>query len=316
MSLAVKYRPQTFDGVIGQHTVIKSLQAALKRPVQPHSWLFVGAAGTGKTTTARLLAQHFAEGQLGPNNLIEINAASNTGVDDMRSVIAQTCYKAIGSSPVKTILIDEVHRLSGNAWDSLLKPIEEPMAHVFWVLASTNPTKIPDTIKTRCVTYVFKPVDEVCIYELLEGIANKEAITCGPEILELVAENSNGSPRQALTNLELCAGCKTTNEARSLLQSALHLKGPVDLAKLIINRRKPSWQDVTRLVASIDADPESTRIVISNYIAGALMKAKSDGEALYLLSILEAFSTPYVTSDKLAPLLLSIGLALGINNGG
>jgi DNA polymerase III gamma/tau subunit len=211
------------------------------------------------------------------------------------------------------VLLDEAHRLTGNAWDSLLKPIEEPFPHCYWILCSTNPSKIPETIKTRCVTYVFKSVSELDLYDLLQAVVIKESLTTGEEILETIAENSGGSPRQALTNLELCASAKSGNEARSLMQSALQLKGPVDLAKLLLSRQKPSWVTVAKLVASIDADAETTRIVIVNYIAGALMKAKSDGEAASILSTLDCFTTPYVTSDKQAPLLMSLGFALRLN---
>lgn len=311
-ALSVKYRPKSFEEIIGQKTIISSIKNSLKRGDQ-RSWLLVGPAGCGKTSTARLLAGHFTGGNLGPANLIEINAASNTGVDDMRNVISQAHYKAIGGSPVKVMILDEVHRLTGNAWDSLLKPIEEPLPHVYWVLCSTNPGKIPDTIKTRCVTYVFKPVSELDLYDLLQAITVKESLTVGEEILEAVAENSQGSPRQALTNLEACLSAKTANEARSLMQSALQLKGPVDLAKLLLSRQKPNWATVAKLVASIDADAETTRIVIVNYIAGALMKAKSDAEAASILATLDCFTTPYTTSDKQAPLLVSLGFALRLN---
>jgi DNA polymerase III gamma/tau subunit len=218
------------------------------------------------------------------------------------------CYFA------ENILVHNCHSLSIKAWESLLKSIEEPPEHVYWIFCSTNPSKIPDTIKTRCVKYTLKPVDELEIFELLERISAKEKLDTLPEVLEAIAEGASGSPRQALTNLELCAHAKSGNEARNLMRSALQMKGPVDLARLLLSNRKPQWIEVTRLINSMEnVEAETIRIVVCNYIAGALIKAKSNDEARRFLAILEGFGTPYQSSDKLAPLLLSVGLALGLD---
>jgi len=313
MTLAEKYRPRTLSEVLGQKTVLKSIEAALKRKSIPKTWLFTGPSGTGKTTLSYILGNHFAGGKAGAANIIYIDAATNTGAEEMRATTQKAHYKALGQSEIKTFVIDECHNLSQKAWDSMLISIENPPAHVYWILCSTNPAKIPDTIKTRCVKYSLKPVDEADIFELLTKVSGREELQTLPEILELIAENCAGSPREALSNLEKCAGAKTLKEARELLRTAAQLKGPVDLARAIIGKR-PSWVDVMRLLNALEnVEPETIRIIVTNYIAGALIKAKSDDEARRLLSRLECFSVPYITSDKLAPLLLSIGLALGLD---
>jgi DNA polymerase III gamma/tau subunit len=313
MSLAVKYRPRSLDEVIGQRNVLKAIKKALSKKSYPHAWLFVGSSGTGKTTCARILANIFAGGKAQPGNLIEVDTATNSGAEAMRDIASRSNYKALGTSPVKTIICDEFHRASAAAWSSLLKPIEEPPEHVFWVFCTTETGKIPETIRNRCVTCVFKPVDELEIFGLLERVNSLEKLNTLPEVLEAIAENSSGSPRQALTNLELCAHAKTANEARELMRSALQMKGPVDLARLVLSKQRPAWAAVIKLIGSLEnVDAETVRIVICNYIAAALMKA-TDNEAKRMLTILDSFSTPYQTSDKLAPLLLSIGLALGMD---
>jgi DNA polymerase III gamma/tau subunit len=314
MTLAVKYRPKNLDEVVGQKTVIKAIKKILERKDVPKTWLFMGPSGTGKTTLARILANKFANNRAGPSNIIEIDAATNTGAEEMRAATGRANFKALGESIVKTHIVDEAHQLSQKAWDSLLKSTEEPPAHVYWILCSTNAGKIPDTIKTRCVKYTLKPVDEVEIFGLLVKIDDLERLNALPEVLEAIAEDSGGSPRQALTNLELCAHAETPNEARKLMRSALQMKGPVDLAKLIMGNRPPQWVDVTKVISSFEnIDAEAVRIIIVNYIAGALMKAKSNNEAKKFLFLLDCFGTPYQTTDKMAPLLVSTGLALGLD---
>lgn len=309
MSLITKYRPQKLEDVIGQKSVIKAIKSALARKSIPKSWLFTGPAGTGKTTLARILANHVTGGKANLANVIYVDAATDSGAEETRATVGKSHFKAIGESPIKFFICDEAQNFSSKAWDALLIATEEPPAHVFWCFCSTNPSKIPETIKTRCIKFTLKSVDDAELFDLLCSVTEKEKLDTGFEVIEAIAENSNGSPRQALSNLELCAHLKSAGEARELMRSALQMKGPVDLAKLLIKKGyKPKWPEVTKCIQSMEnVEAESVRIVINNYVAAIIMSSKSDNEVAHLLNVLSNFSTPYVTSDKLAPLLISIG---------
>lgn len=313
MSLHTRYRPTSWGKVLGQDEAVKNLQRAVTKG-KAHAFLFSGPSGTGKTTLARILAAAFARGQGTVANVEEVAAADNTGVDAMREVIRRTLYRAIGKSPIKAIIVDECHRLSGAAWDVLLKPIEEPPAHVFWMFCTTNPAKLPKTISQRVQRYELKPVSEELILGLLCDVADAEALTTSDVVLTAIAEAAAGSPRQALVFLELCAEATSANAARRMMQTAMQAKEPVDLARLLISRQGASWPAALKLINAMEQpDAETCRIIVANYLAGCLAKSKSENEAKNLLRILECFKDVYVTSDKLAPLFMSVGLALGLD---
>lgn len=311
-SLNTKYRPTTFDDVIGQDHITSSLKKVVADR-RAKSFVFIGPSGTGKTTLARILANAFAGGKLTQGNLDEVSAADHTGVNDMRDVITRSQYRAMGASPIKAIILDEAHRLSGNAWDVLLKPIEEPPAHVYWMICTTDERKLPLTLKTRCLRYVLKPVKEELLTDLLVTVADAEKLTTPDEVLEAIAESSGGSPRQALVYLEACAHAKTAAEARETMRSAVQSKEVADLCRWLLSNQGRSWAEAMKYVKALEGmDAEGIRIAAVNYFAAVLMNTKGEKQALPLLRLMEAFSTPYCTSDRHAPLMLSLGVALGL----
>src|SRR3989304_1453147 len=147
MTLHTKYRPKHFEEVIGQIEIVKSLQNLIETGKMPKSFLFTGPSGTGKTTLARIIAN-----KLGCDiqNIIEVDAATNTGVEDMRVLCEGLRYPAFGLTTVKVAIVDECQEISKSSWSSLLKIIEEPPSHLYFVFCTTEPSKVLDTIKTRC----------------------------------------------------------------------------------------------------------------------------------------------------------------------
>ncbi len=312
MSLAEKYRPLAFDEVIGQPEIVKSLKRVVEEG-RHHSFLFLGPSGVGKTTLARILANTFAGGKATETNMEEVNAAS-TSIDDIRDIVSRSYYRAIGANQSRSIILDEAHRLSPGAWDTLLKPLEQPPRHVYWMLCSTNGDKIPRTIKTRCVQYTLKPVGEDLLFNLLAGIADAEGFGTSSGVIDAIVERSEGSPRQALVYLETVKEARIPTEARLLLGSGISEPGTIELCRFLAGGRGFTWEEAVRLIKPLEGrDAESIRIGVVNYLTAVLLNAKSDARAAFLLSVLEPFLSPYTTTDKLAPLLHSVGLAIGLD---
>ena len=246
-SFHTKYRPTSFNEVLGQAAIVKSLERVVKDN-RAHTFLFCGPAGTGKTTLARLLAAAF--GGVG-TNLYEYDGASKSGAEDMRQLVSNLYYKAVGLTPVKFVIIDEAHKLSSAAWDVLLKPTEEPPSHVYYAFCTTNVGKVPKAIITRCLKYDLKPLKEDEILDLLCSVIDTEKLSINEEIIEIISEEASGSPRQALVFLEACVGVKSASEAREIIKTAGFQKEIVDLARWLVSGQKRTWAEAMRLVKGL-----------------------------------------------------------------
>ena len=219
--LALRLRPQKFEDFIGNELTIRAIKHALDQQRLHHAYLFTGTRGIGKTTLARLVAKSLSCQQgisASPCNqcdhctaitkgnfidLIEVDAASKTKVEDTRELLDQVQYGPQSAS-YKIILIDEVHMLSTHSFNALLKTLEEPPAHCIFILATTDPQKIPATIKSRTLSYHLRELPQPTIAEHLKQVMAGESIEFEDEAIELVAQAANGSMRDALSTLDQC----------------------------------------------------------------------------------------------------------------
>lgn len=215
-----KYRPNNFDTVFGQEYIKKSIQNALDQNKLAHAYLFSGPRGVGKTTIARIIAKSvncmkngisskpclscencvsIAEG----NNLdiIEIDAASNRGIDEIRSLKESINYQPVRCR-MKVYIIDEIHMLTNEAFNALLKTLEEPPKHAIFILATTEINKLPDTIISRCICYNFKTLSENEAIDMMRNCVEKENIKIDDDSLKLIFKKSGGSARDAFSILE------------------------------------------------------------------------------------------------------------------
>ena len=192
------YRPATFKEVRGQAHVVDVLEKAIKNNKPAHAYLFSGGRGTGKTSVARILARGLG---VSDKDLYEIDAASNRGIDEIR-LLREGVYAMPFESPNKFYIIDEAHMLTKEAWNAFLKTLEEPPAHVIFVMATTDRDKIPETIQSRCEVYAFKQPTRTMIAEQVADIAKKEGYALERSAAELVALLAEGSFRDALSILQ------------------------------------------------------------------------------------------------------------------
>ena len=204
---ARKYRPVTFDDVVGQQSITSTLQKAIRNNHLAQALLFCGPRGVGKTTCARILAkainQDSFEGEIDPDedfsfNIFELDAASNNSVDDIRNLIDQVRFSP-QQGKYKVYIIDEVHMLSQAAFNAFLKTLEEPPAHAIFILATTEKHKIIPTILSRCQIFDFKRIQVADMVSHLTNIAAKEGVTAEPDALHVVAEKADGALRDALS---------------------------------------------------------------------------------------------------------------------
>lgn len=300
----VKYRPKSLKEVIGQDLAVKSLKGLASQATRPHAFLFTGPSGTGKTTLSRIMAANLG---CQPSNILEVDAASNSGIDAMKEVMSTIRYQGFGSSPNKAIIIDEAHSLSKAAWQAMLKPIEEPPPHIFFFLCTTESGKVPETIVTRCHSYLLKPVKFDDIMDLLERVVDAEGLSTPEAVVELAGRSCSGSPRQALVMLSTVQDCESADEAAKLLETSLDNKEIIDLCRQLIAGRLEWKSLVTTLKAMPEMGAEGIRIVVVNYLAACAMGAKSDKEVTRILDMLACFSRPFPPTDKLAPVLLAFG---------
>lgn len=231
-SLAVKYRPDNWGDVAEQDAVKIILKQQLATESFQHAYLFAGGAGTGKTTCARIFANEINKGKGSP---IEMDAASQNGVDDVREIIQQAKLKSIDSE-YKVFILDEVHSFSNNAWQAMLKLIEEPPAKSIFIFATTNPEKIPKTILSRVQRYDFRRISQKGIVDRLVAILAKEntdydaGVIMEDRAVEYIANIADGHMRDAISLLDKCLSYSTD----LTMENAVKALGTIDYSTMLL----------------------------------------------------------------------------------
>lgn len=292
--LARKYRPKNFHELLGQEHVSKALINAIHNQRLHHAYLFTGTRGVGKTTIARILAkclncetgvtsepcgvcgvcQSIDSGRF--IDLIEIDAASRTKVEDTRELLDNVPY-APNQGRYKVYLIDEVHMLSTHSFNALLKTLEEPPAHVKFLLATTDPQKLPITIISRCLQFVLRPLPQVALAEYLGTILNKEQISYEPDALWQLSSSAKGSVRDALSLTDQAIAFGNGNVTDEVIRQMLGLIDQADVIAILANIYQQNTQQLTQAIQLLREQVVDAKAVFDRL-----------AETLHQLAILQA----------------------------
>ena len=302
-ALALKYRPKNFDELIGQEAVSKSLTHALDENRVSHAYLFSGLRGSGKTSSARIFAKALVC-EKGPTSrpcevcaqcvmanesrhmdIIEMDAASHRKIDDIRELIEQTKY-APTAARYKIFIIDEVHMLTKEAFNALLKTLEEPPSYVKFILATTDPLKLPTTVLSRTQHFRFKQISRYEIVKHLEFILSKEGVSYEREALEILARSGGGSLRDTLTLLDQAIIYGAGNITKSSVAAMLGLLDPSRIEQIIEYVANADKNAIRVLVTELETyEPE----MIIDEILANLKQRFLDNDPKFSLLIYERF---------------------------
>lgn len=297
--LARKYRPQTFQALIGQESMVRTLENAIKRDRIAHAFLLTGVRGVGKTSTARLIAKALncigPDGNGGPTidpcgvcepcraiaegrhiDVIEMDAASHTGIDDIREIIEASRYAAV-SARYKVYIIDEVHMLSKAAFNGLLKTLEEPPGHVKFLFATTEVNKVPVTVLSRCQRFDLRRIPTEKLADHFAAVSTREGVSAEPEALALIARAAEGSARdglsildQAIAHADLAGGGVTAVAVREML--GLSDRGAVrDLLSLLLAGDAPGALQALRRQYDFGVDPQGVLRALLEAVHGVTL---------------------------------------------
>lgn len=310
VALYRKWRPQGFDSLVGQEAVRTALTNALETGRIAHAYLFAGPRGTGKTSTAKILAKAVnCEHGPTPNpcnkcqncvrindgtsmDVFEIDAASNRGIDEIRDLREKVAFAPVNGR-YKVYIIDEVHMLTTEAFNALLKTLEEPPPHVIFILATTEPHKIPATIHSRCQRFDFKRVTDSDIVKRLREVADGSGIAADDDALQLIAVQADGGMRDALSLLDQC-GVMAERVSAETVRSVLGIVGREALRELVKAVGEGNVPKALELLEALLAGGKDVKQIITElaeYLRAVLLyKASPDYREIYLTDTKEAIA--------------------------
>jgi len=267
VGLYQKHRPESFDGVIGQDKTVTALQTLFdKGKTLPHSFLFSGPAGTGKTTLGRIIAQRLG---CSDSDYQELDTADFRGIESMRDIRRKVHYSPL-EGEVRVWLLDECHQITNDGQEALLKALEDTPEHAFFILCTTNPEKLKPTIRSRCSHFQLQALSPADIGKVLVTVCKAERAQVIPDALKSIAQNCMGSARTALVALEQIMNLPKEKQVASALLAVEEEQQTNKLCQALL--KGMGWGKITDILGSLKDDPERVRIGVVNYMRIILSK--------------------------------------------
>jgi len=287
MSLFNTHRPTTFEQVKGNEEVKTSLTSILSKPNPPHTFLLYGPTGCGKTTIGRIILNTL--GCVG-SDLRELNSADMRGIDTVRDIAKNSTFKPI-EGKARGWLIDEAHKMTSDAQNAFLKPTEDPPAHVFYVLCTTDYNKLIPTLRGRCQQYQLKPLNDGQMMRLLRETTKAENESLDRIVYEQIIQDSLGHPRNALQILEQVLSVPNEMRLTTATKTAAEQYQSIELCRALLSSN--SWKQISTILNGLkDQEPEGIRRCVLGYCQSVLLKGDNERAGL----ILEEFMNPFYDS--------------------
>ena len=291
LPLHLAYRPATFDGILGNTSLIESLKVVLSKKNKPTTYLLQGSSGTGKTTIARIIAKEVGARD---QDIKELNIADTRGIDAARTIIENARFMPLGGK-AKVYILDEVANATTNFFEALLKILEEPPRNTYFILCTTDPQKLPVTIRNRCTICQVSSLRRNELIKLIKDVLIEEGRRKFPkEGIEKIAIVVDGCPRQALVILDSVIDIEDDSKLLSAINDfSFEQAEIIELFNALLKKTK--WSEMAKILKNIDEDPERLRYAILTRMTNILLSGKQSDRAFL---IIDEFKDSFIYTKK------------------
>jgi DNA polymerase-3 subunit gamma/tau len=296
MPLHLDYRPQNFEEIIGNKSIVESLRSILAREDRPHCYMFTGPKGCGKTTFARILAKALGCEDM---EIHEYDTSNVRGIDEIQEIKRQSFFAPL-SGKIRVNIFDEAHEITKKGAEAMLKFLEDTPAHIYNILCTTNPEKIPETVQRRCTYYTVKTLLSREMESLLNWVLKSEDVVIPESVGKVLISASDGCPGILLVKLDQVIDIKgEESQLGGITNFTTENAQIIDICRVLTSNEKGHirWEALSKMLKDFESDPEQTRRAILGYLAKVLIGAK-DQKARRTALVMSEFMNNYYDNGK------------------